>query len=155
MFSTSLLGEAVKQNNKKITMFLLENGTNVQNVGNFLFPGQNRHSALLYVKDESMIELLIKFGGNINFIVGQNNYHLIHKAARLNNYVLLKYQLENGINPNTVDNEGYTPLHIAVNFKKINCIKLLLEYGADKTLIANNGNSAMNTTDPEILKLLQ
>jgi len=144
---------AVSNENKKITKLLLKKGAKVQNNGLHNLSRRD-YSALPRAKDTEMIKILCEFGGDLNFQY-RSGVYLIHKATAFDNLVLLEFLLENGVNVNIQCTRGYTSLHIAVNFKKIECIKLLLKYNADKTLLNSNGQSVMDTKDPEILELLQ
>lgn len=58
-------------------------------------------------------------------------------------YPLVKYLIYSGVSINSIDDEGNTPLHIAVSRKNINLIKLLIESGADFDIQNNIGNTPL------------
>jgi hypothetical protein len=53
----------------------------------------------------------------------------------------LELLLKSGLNPNVQNEEGTTALHIAVGSKNIEAVKILLSYGADKTIKNLQGKS--------------
>lgn len=58
-------------------------------------------------------------------------------------YPLVKYLIYNGVSINRIDDEGNTPLHVAVSRKNIDLIKLLIESGADFDIQNNEGNTPL------------
>ncbi|MBN2723688.1 MAG: ankyrin repeat domain-containing protein [Deltaproteobacteria bacterium] len=89
----------------------------------------------------------------------KNGIQLIHLSSETGNDIALQILIKRGISSNTEDQNGNTPLHYAVKFKKsIRTVKLLLENGA-----AINFRNMINETplhlaaseyNPDILKLL-
>jgi len=59
----------------------------------------------------------------------------LHEAAIVGNEQLAEYLIENGANINCRDNEGWTPLHAAASLGQTGVVQLLLNYGADATMI--------------------
>ena len=57
----------------------------------------------------------------------------------------VKKELASGFDPNVGDDQGYTPLQIAIQEKHKDVINLLLENGADINQVDKNGNSTMWT----------
>ena len=47
---------------------------------------------------------------------------------------MLKILLDQGLNMNLQNKDGNTALHFAINANFINCVDLLLSYGADETI---------------------
>jgi len=79
----------------------------------------------------------------------------IHDAVRINDLELVEYFLENGVDIDSKDKFGYTPLHLAARFNHYEIAKLLIDKGAntntkdkysDSPLIdsTRNGYSAMS-----------
>ena len=76
----------------------------------------------------------------------------------LGNYTLLMYQVFHGTLrgvksllihdppalPNLQDSTGWTALHLAVIIEDPNKVRLLLDYGADKTIKGKNGKTALD-----------
>ncbi|CAL0330523.1 unnamed protein product [Lupinus luteus] len=61
-------------------------------------------------------------------------------AAVRGDGVLLHQLLKRGLNPNEMDNNGRTALHIAASKGNENCVLLLLDYGADPNVRDSDGN---------------
>ena len=75
----------------------------------------------------------------INVIFSNKSQPNSSKANKKKTYNMIKELLENGANPNLGECQGYSVLHWAI--KKVircclskKCVKLLIEYGADRTL---------------------
>jgi ankyrin repeat protein len=67
-------------------------------------------------------------------LAGNDLYTPLHWAARKGNLDVVKLLLENGANPNAVDNSKNTPLHKAAGNGPTEVARLLLDSGADATL---------------------
>ncbi|XP_074553826.1 myotrophin [Halichoeres trimaculatus] len=65
----------------------------------------------------------------------------LHYAADYNHSDVLLYLLSKGADINAIDRHGFTPLLCACYESSVNCVKLLLEKGANKDLKAPNGDS--------------
>lgn len=88
-----------------------------------------------------MIKFLIKNGADINKKddIGQTALHratLIPKGETLEP---LKYLIEQGADINAKDNEGNTPLFIAYALGNYDAVKVLINAGADTSIINNKG----------------
>jgi hypothetical protein len=55
-------------------------------------------------------------------------HHAVHSRCALDNIVFL---LDNGADVNAKEYRGVTPLYVAVEYDKVDVVKLLLRYGAD------------------------
>ncbi|KAK3705770.1 hypothetical protein QZH41_008879, partial [Actinostola sp. cb2023] len=71
-------------------------------------------------------------GSEVNMPVdaGRNALHIATEAKRTN---VMSYLLRNGANPMAEDDTGETPLYIAISAGDKDCVKLLLDFGADPT----------------------
>lgn len=73
-------------------------------------------------------------------------------------YDKVKYELDNGLDPNTQGKWGSSLLKIATGYKDIRIIKLLISRGADVNLRDENGRNALMTAsisgNPEAVRLL-
>lgn len=71
----------------------------------------------------------------------------------------MKALLEKGVSPNTINQigGGETPLMYAMGKPHIECAKLLLEFGADVNIKANDGHTVLDDIKdkPEMLKLIE
>ena len=66
----------------------------------------------------------------------------IHDAIHAGNTEALRRELERGVPPDTRDGPGFTPLLIAVQRKRADCVSMLLQWGADPN--ANQGTGSAN-----------
>jgi ankyrin repeat protein len=95
----------------------------------------------------SLIDQYLKQGGNINDYLAsppesEKNWNVLFWACLCDTDEVLKYLLRiKGLNINTVDTTGYTPLHLAAFHGKIACVKLLVDSGADLTSASNFGET--------------
>jgi ankyrin repeat protein len=119
-----------------------------------------------------LIEILLHAGANPNQSITCNNnqqptttneYYCtpLHIAVEQKNIELVTLLLQHGSNPNIVDVNLWTPLHIAmkssINSPRI--VQLLLDYNADVNLKTNTGSTilhiaAKENTSLEIVSLL-
>ncbi len=93
-------------------------------------------------KHLDIIDLLLKNGADINT---QNKYgqNLLFIAIKYNQPTVLEHLLKQGIDVNTANNAGTTALmEAASSAEDTQIIKLLLQYGADKTIKDNRGKTA-------------
>ena len=93
--------------------------------------------------DFSKAESLIKDGAEINLKDNAGWTPLHEAAANFNGKILdiLKLLLENGASVNAKANNGSTPLHDAVMFLPDECVKFLLEKGADPDIVNDDGKT--------------
>jgi len=68
-----------------------------------------------------------RFNNNINFNNKSDNYKLFYYAIKNNNFKLVKLLLDsNAVDINKIDDNGNTPLHLAIISRNFNIFKLLL-----------------------------
>jgi ankyrin repeat protein len=69
-------------------------------------------------------------------------------AAHVANIDVSRVLLENGANPNCRDEDGDTPIHAAIKSRIVvdptAFVELLLAFGADRTVLDNDGRSAVD-----------
>ena len=88
---------------------------------------------------EDIEKALNSFDGNISEFTSEENT-LLHIAAKIeDSSLLIKKLIDLGLDINSLDNNGCTPLYEAVNYECPNNCKTLLDLGADIS-ISNNDN---------------
>ena len=106
--------------------------------------------AIISNKADDAIQLIdqyLKQGGKINDYLAsppesEKNWNVLFWACLSDTDEVLKYLLTiKGLNINAVDTTGYTPLHLAAFHGKLNCVKLLVESGADLNSTSNFGET--------------
>jgi len=127
--------------NKKILKLLLKYGVNMyaKNYGSALI------DILIQNHNNHLIKLLIKNGYNLNTEL-YNGRNILFDVISYRPNTLVKKLLKYGADPNYVDTDGSTPIHVIYevniswkNAKKI--IKLLMNYGADINTQTFNGGT--------------
>ena len=89
-------------------------------------------------------DLLLKFGANPNLVREDNNASPLHTAALNGISWLGEILLEYKANINALDNEGATPLILAVRGHHREFISLLLRRGADINITDDSGKKAID-----------
>ncbi|CAF1462248.1 unnamed protein product [Adineta steineri] len=119
----------------------------------------NKYIEAVRQNNINLVGQYIKCGGDLNYPVVPQG--AIHCAVYFDFIDIVKLLLEAGINVNQQDEDGDTALHYAVGqTKNIECIKLLLHYGACPLLPNNSSEKATPITvanradDKQILDIL-
>ena len=75
-----------------------------------------------------------------------------------NAWKCLQVSIDQGINVNIQDDDGWTPLHYAHAYNSVDCVKILLDSGAKKDIQDNNGETPLHHgclfNNAECVKLL-
>jgi len=87
------------------------------------------------------IEDLIKFGADVNARDAAGKTPLHYAVACGNKNDGLKCLLEKDVSINAADHEGATPLHVAAARGDQEVVKLLLQHGANATILTKEGKS--------------
>jgi ankyrin repeat protein len=132
----SALALAINNNHAEVAEFLLEKGADinvVDNYGNTLaFYLMNTFRSNNLEAFNKKLELLKKNGLNLSLAQGNGNT-LYHNAIEKNNLALLKRIETFGIDLNTKNKEGMTPLHLAaMKAQDETILEYLISRGADK-----------------------
>lgn len=69
---------------------------------------------------------------------------LLHRAARLNQPQSLALMVSKGLNINARSRDGQTPLMVAVQHGSIDCVKMLLDGGADYHIVDDMRDKALD-----------
>ncbi len=142
----SALHFAVNGGSAENIRLLLQNGAAVNESDNFQVSPLHRAVSLGssgFTKGKS-VTLLISSGADISART-EHAETPVHWAAT--SYYLeynLVPLLNAGGNPNSINNQGESPLHAASKARNELAVKLLLEYGADASIRDKNGNTALD-----------
>lgn len=111
--------------------------------GNFPINSKNKNgetplSIAVKLQDTQLIQALLQLGANIDetFAYSQT---VLHQAAYDKNPKICQFLLENGANPNKMQNWSYffatgTPLHIAASKNSTDLVELFIKYHANVNL---------------------
>ena len=69
---------------------------------------------------------------------------LLHFAARGNQVKVMRYLIENGIAPDSRDNDGNTSLHVSVQEGSVDAVDLLLNSGASDAILNSEQDAAIH-----------
>ena len=161
-------GVIVNRKDKNVIIsLLLKSGINL-NAKNIY--GNSAISYSINTKNLKLLKHLLKIGADIN-ILDSNGNTLVHKIVLLALFERLKNKeldeiidilIATGINLNVKNNDGYTPLHLAVkpaNDKDekaaYQIVQKLLDYSADPNIEDKVGATSYDYAKGEILKLLK
>lgn len=106
------------------------------------------NNPLLLARSKGMIELLLRFGADIN-VKNMHDRSLMHVLAfRYDNTLndSIELLLSNGADINARDVLGWTPLHAAADFGDFGAVKCLVLHGADVNLHDNDGRTPLQAS---------
>ena len=89
------------------------------------------------------LEKMLLDGVDVNS-TGNSNKTALHRSTQYEGEAMDRYTdffLENGANPNALDNYNRTPLHYASMHNNPNAVKVLLKAGADITIKDGSDNT--------------
>ena len=152
--SSTPLHWAVKNGNKEIVEYLINNGADIN--GKTFCPPLSW--AAIYNQPD-MALLLIKKGADVNAKDSyQNGATPLYLAAENGHFQIVKILIENGAEINTQTNNGVTPLYQAAKNGFGEIVQLLIENGADINMKNKNDETALHaatqTGSKEIAELL-
>ncbi|EDV26079.1 Myotrophin [Trichoplax sp. H2] len=78
----------------------------------------------------------------------------LHYAADYGQAKVMDYLLDQGANINQLDKHGISPLLAAIWEGHTNCVKLLIDRGADKNAKAPSGNSYIQEAESQEIRQL-
>ncbi len=96
---------------------------------------------------------------DMNEVIANSASNPLREAAKFGNCDAIEYILEQGIIDVNLETDGMTPLMIAVIGKNMDACKLLLEKGADPSIVSKEGKTAYDYAkeynDEELMELLE
>ncbi len=162
IWSSALLIQAALKGHISVVRFLVESGAKID------FPQYKGITPLIVASNEGQlntVQYLIESGANINLCAYQEisalhagkqiikkkqnekiwltKFVIGWKATIEKHLEVVKYLLDNGAKPDKSDDEGTTPLHLAVVESALSILQLLLDYGADPNQTNKQGMSAL------------
>jgi len=125
---------------------LLKNGAEVNESDNFQTYPLHRAVSLgaSHFTNGESVSLLLSAGANINVrtLMGDTPVHWAATSYYPENNLLPL--LKAGVNPNDINNNGESPLHVASKTGSRVAVELLLGYGADVSMSDKNGFTALD-----------
>ncbi|WP_342262655.1 MULTISPECIES: ankyrin repeat domain-containing protein [unclassified Spiroplasma] len=100
--------------------------------------GENRFQKIDFHKSLEVLEILINYGFNSNFL-NEYGYASLHIAVKSGCVKRIQLLLDNGANINFLNSIGNAPLYCAVKSKNIEAIQLLLDNGANINILNSRG----------------
>nr|WIK87306.1 ankyrin repeat family protein [Oriental turtle dovepox virus] len=150
----NVLFSAIYDNDVRAVKYLLDRNLNpddeidiINSTFNHIYPLITA-AALGYTE---IVRLLISYKSNVNKQDRLYKKAALHMAVQNNDYNITRMLLENGANPNLVDFEMSTPMHIALLFNPTNSnmVSMLLKYGSDIHLKDKYGKSSIDLASNE------
>jgi len=101
--------------------------------------------------DEETLKMLLGYGCILK-PVNNNGSHILTSTTPACLNLLIKY----GIDINSQDESGHTPLHYAANFNRADLVEILLQHSADCELVNEYGDKPYdNIKDPQIMEIFK
>ncbi|MDO5465146.1 MAG: ankyrin repeat domain-containing protein, partial [Akkermansia sp.] len=155
-FDDTALHYAVKENRADILSLFIKAGADV-NIRN----KDGKTPLWLAVEKErfDFLQLLVAAGANVNEPLNNRKETLLHHAIHCKNIALVKQIISVGANVNIEDISRTTPLMLAVRNNLTECVKLLIDAGANLNLADGPRDDsplilAVRNNLPECVKLL-
>jgi len=151
---------AFEHSQLNIVKLLIKRGydVNEQMIGHFGFGDNSMDDEVLSYpiieatrrESEDLVKYLLERGANPNNI-GPDGCIALHFA---HNVEIAKLLIEAGSDINFANDEGYTPLHLAVETKNVETTRFLLESGADKSITNSENQTAWELASPQMKKAI-
>ena len=115
-----------KDTDYKITTYLFSEVIDVENMNEEHMV--NIFNFIMKLNNISLMEYMMKFDRFVKYIINNNEFIPLHKAAETGNILLFKTLVVKGANLNHKDIHGYTPLIYASHFNQKDIVDLIINY---------------------------
>jgi ankyrin repeat protein/L-ascorbate metabolism protein UlaG (beta-lactamase superfamily) len=105
------------------------------------------YSPLLFASvsgKDSIVNLLLQNGANINYKYARNGWEALHFAVATNKISTLRLLIDNGADLNTLTNDNKTALHMATYYSYYDLCSFLVENKCKLNLQDTSGNTALH-----------
>ena len=85
--------------------------------------------------EQLMNDILERYHGSLNVGIDENNNNLLILCAIMGNSRMLNLLLIKGCEVNWRNNDGNTALHYSLAYKHNHCVDLLIQWGADRSIL--------------------
>lgn len=142
----SPLHTAVLWKNTQIVKLLLSSGADVHGAGGY--------PPIIIAPNMEIYNILIKAGAS-PYTKGPDGRTCLMGAAAFGDVKIITELLRLGLEVNAQDDYGITPLMYAINSEKEEKVKLLLEHGADVSIVSKYGETAMKIAKRRKIKKIE
>ena len=134
-----------------LVKYLVEKGADVH------LKDKHHKTPLVYAIEKNRVKVIIYLSKKVNEIEEKAESVALFKAAAGGDMNALAAQLESN-SINTRNKDGKTALHIACEAGQLDIVDFLLDAGADRSILDDDGRTALNyaklSGNTEIIKLL-
>ncbi len=107
---------------------------------------------------EGLVQMLLDHGADVNVQEPGEGRTALFDAVYWNRPGVAELLIKKGARIDVQDKSGYTPLMLAVRGRSMDCVKLLIRYKADVTIVNKYGRSVLMETaeydNPEMLDMV-
>lgn len=125
----------ITRGNWELAQFFLDNGADIN--GNSV----HGYSVLFYLERLEDINFCLDHGLDIHKKGGELQNFILHEPRSL---AMTRFFLEKGVDTNSVNTKGETPLHCSIETQSIDHVKLLLEFKANPKVVTLEGKTALH-----------
>lgn len=137
------LAWACLSGNETMVRFLLEHGAECHIHSAAICPASG--SAIVKAGEGgniNVIKMLLAKGANIHDVRKDGKANALHQAANYGKAAIVPFLVQQGIEVNTPNGYGQTPLILAAKFGWLDTVKVLLAQGADASVRDHKGKTA-------------
>uniref|UniRef100_A0AAT9UR03 Ankyrin repeat containing protein n=1 Tax=Apapanepox virus TaxID=3049969 RepID=A0AAT9UR03_9POXV len=148
---SNILCSVSRRGHIRMIKYLLDIGMNVNIKDTSYLRNTPLHRAVIKNHIE-IVDMLISYGAIVDAKNRIGNTPLMYAS----NPCIVKLLLEKGADPNTSNDNGFTPLHTAVNTHSLETTSILLSYGVTVDAKDYEGNTPLmyGLSYPDVVKLL-